>query len=451
MTLSLTAGALATMAIASPASAATTLSPLHPDGGPSAPLADGAVGYQLDPSTPAQYDPATTTHQVGSFRDAPSDSGQVRARGFEGTFDVTVSNSGGGRASFNSSSDGTLPVMRNPTQTPPVGTQYSDSWQFVGETGTWTYTYDFSGLSGGRLPAGAILSANDVDVCNGTTSEGAAFASDAPGDWLQYWSNEGTGDPATVTQDGTTYSLAPKSPCNNDSSRDNVTETFQTTRELTRLTVTLQGVVPGSSGSGLWWELLAPTVPLTPDLFLSKTTPVRDAAPGQEVTYTISAINFGTAPATGVSFSDRLPEGMTFVSADAGGRYADGVVTWDVGDIDSGGSATVHVTVRIGALSGIVVNTAVASASDTCADVVSQPKCESSYALGITPTQTQPTSPASPTAAPAALGPHVNTGGTAVSDGHGTVPLALALGASLTAVTAGTVWLLIRRKVAGSR
>ena len=45
--------------------------------------------------------------------------------------------------------------------------------------------------------------------------------------------------------------------------------------------------------------------------------------------------------------TDPVPAGTTFVSADGGGTESGGTVTWNLGTIVSGGSATRHVTVLV--------------------------------------------------------------------------------------------------------
>ncbi|QIM17634.1 hypothetical protein G7066_00940 [Leucobacter coleopterorum] len=53
---------------------------------------------------------------------------------------------------------------------------------------TVAYDFDFTTLEGGALPAGAVLSANDVDTINGDGihQEQVSFNSPGNGDWLKY-------------------------------------------------------------------------------------------------------------------------------------------------------------------------------------------------------------------------------------------------------------------------
>ena len=66
---------------------------------------------------------------------------------------------------------------------------------------------------------------------------------------------------------------------------------------------------------------------------------------GNELTYTITVHNGGAIAATGVKLTDRLPKGVTFVSATGGVTPSDGVLTFDLGTLGGGAEATVSVVV----------------------------------------------------------------------------------------------------------
>jgi uncharacterized repeat protein (TIGR01451 family) len=70
------------------------------------------------------------------------------------------------------------------------------------------------------------------------------------------------------------------------------------------------------------------------------------AAQGGEISYEILVRNVGRAPVTRIEISDRLPGGVTFVSAADGGRFARPLVTWTVERVEAGGTARLHFTVR---------------------------------------------------------------------------------------------------------
>ncbi len=89
-----------------------------------------------------------------------------------------------------------------------------------------------------------------------------------------------------------------------------------------------------------------------PSLVLSKVDAGVPVGPSSSLNYTLTLRNIGNADATGVTITDPLPANTTFVSADSGGTYANGVVTWSgltvpKGTPGTGGSVTVHLTVSI--------------------------------------------------------------------------------------------------------
>ncbi len=82
-------------------------------------------------------------------------------------------------------------------------------------------------------------------------------------------------------------------------------------------------------------------------LVVSKTDSTVPVGPGSTIAYTITVKNIGNAAATGVSITDPLPAGTTFVSADQGGRARDEGVAWSNLTIPAGGQIQVHFSVRI--------------------------------------------------------------------------------------------------------
>jgi len=89
-----------------------------------------------------------------------------------------------------------------------------------------------------------------------------------------------------------------------------------------------------------------------PALVLSKVDAGVPVGPSSKLDYTLTLRNVGNADATGVTITDPLPANTTFVSADNGGTYANGVVTWSglsvpKGVPGTGGSVSVHLTVSI--------------------------------------------------------------------------------------------------------
>lgn len=84
------------------------------------------------------------------------------------------------------------------------------------------------------------------------------------------------------------------------------------------------------------------------DLSVTKTDSPDPVGGGDEVTYTITVENAGPDTATGVTLFDLLPSNAIYVGATPAGdcNNATGVVTCDLGDIPSGGSAVVTVTLQ---------------------------------------------------------------------------------------------------------
>jgi uncharacterized repeat protein (TIGR01451 family) len=100
----------------------------------------------------------------------------------------------------------------------------------------------------------------------------------------------------------------------------------------------------GTHGRGAWQ--LKDNSRAVPALVISKVDGGVPVGPGSNVDYTITVRNIGNATATGVTITDPVPANTSFVSADGGVNNA-GTATWTGGSIPSGGSWTVHLTVRI--------------------------------------------------------------------------------------------------------
>ncbi|MFN0052353.1 MAG: SdrD B-like domain-containing protein, partial [Planctomycetales bacterium] len=84
------------------------------------------------------------------------------------------------------------------------------------------------------------------------------------------------------------------------------------------------------------------------DLSLTKT--VSDSTPtvGSNVTFTVTVSNAnGFSTATGVTVSDVLPAGLTYVSDDAGGAFDSGTGLWTVGTLAPGASATLNIVATV--------------------------------------------------------------------------------------------------------
>ena len=94
--------------------------------------------------------------------------------------------------------------------------------------------------------------------------------------------------------------------------------------------------------------------------------------PGTSVTYTLMVTNEGPSPATGVIAQDKLPSGVTFVSAEGDGTYDAASGKWDLSTevIEKGATRTLRITVTIGASAAgsVVTNTATIEKQDQIGD-----------------------------------------------------------------------------------
>lgn len=84
-------------------------------------------------------------------------------------------------------------------------------------------------------------------------------------------------------------------------------------------------------------------------------------SPGANITYTISYTNTNPHNVTGVTINDTLPPEVTFVSCTGGGSHFGNTVTWNIGNITTGasGSVTLTVQVNLGTLPGTnIINSA---------------------------------------------------------------------------------------------
>ncbi len=84
---------------------------------------------------------------------------------------------------------------------------------------------------------------------------------------------------------------------------------------------------------------------------------------GNDLTYTLTVTNNGPDAATGVTLSDTLPAGVTFVSATLPCEQTDGVVTCDLGTLVNGATATVTIVVSL-TTPGTITNTAMVTANE---------------------------------------------------------------------------------------
>ena len=115
---------------------------------------------------------------------------------------------------------------------------------------------------------------------------------------------------------------------------------------------------------------ISPTV--SADLEISKAVNVTTPSPNQNITYTITLTNYGSANGTGIQVYDLLPAGLTFVSAAPDqGVYNEVTGYWFVGSLLAGASLDLDITAKVTSMVGTTItNTAaVSAASQPDADV----------------------------------------------------------------------------------
>ena len=103
------------------------------------------------------------------------------------------------------------------------------------------------------------------------------------------------------------------------------------------------------------------------DLAVSKNASNLRPDEGDPVTYRVAVTNLGPSDTTGVSLSDLLPAGVTYVSnLTSQGSYDNGAGTWTVGALAAGSNAwlDIFVTVDFGTLGTIITNSAAVAAQD---------------------------------------------------------------------------------------
>lgn len=90
-----------------------------------------------------------------------------------------------------------------------------------------------------------------------------------------------------------------------------------------------------------------PTVVIGPLLALSLSDSPDPVAAGGDLTYTLDYDNSGDRDATGVTISAAVPANTSFSSATNGGSLSGSTVTWNIGTLPPGPSASVQMTVQV--------------------------------------------------------------------------------------------------------
>ena len=207
-------------------------------------------------------------------------------------------------------------------------------------------------------PATALLNANfDYTITVTNNGDGAATGATVV-DTLPAGLTYVSSDPAAGAASGSTVTwnvgdLAP------DAS-ETVTLTVRGTTGGAKVNV----ATASSGGNSFQPEARATTTILVPDITVEKTG--RPAMfVGNQVTYTLTANNSGDAALTGVTITDTIPTGMSYVTSSPAGTVSDdgAQVTWSVGSLAVGAETSVTVTLQ-GDQVGTVTNTAGASATE---------------------------------------------------------------------------------------
>ncbi|MCF6366143.1 MAG: gliding motility-associated C-terminal domain-containing protein [Bacteroidales bacterium] len=85
--------------------------------------------------------------------------------------------------------------------------------------------------------------------------------------------------------------------------------------------------------------------------------------PGDNVVFTLTVTNSGPSDATGVTVTDNIPSGYTYVSDDGSGAYNAGTGIWAIGDIMNSGTAVLNITVTVNE-TGDYANTATVAGTE---------------------------------------------------------------------------------------
>ncbi len=99
---------------------------------------------------------------------------------------------------------------------------------------------------------------------------------------------------------------------------------------------------------------------------LSVTKTVSSSKPNylQNITYTLTAHNYGPNTATGVTVTDKLPSGLKFISASGNGKYNPTTGTWTIGTLTNSANAVLKIMAQVVASNTQLINTARISGSE---------------------------------------------------------------------------------------
>ena len=133
-------------------------------------------------------------------------------------------------------------------------------------------------------------------------------------------------------------------------------------------------------------------VPPAADIYIQKSVDNPTPDYGANVTYTITATNYGPSTATGVQVTDLLPAGLSYVSSSTSqGTYDNGTGLWDIGTInclDSNTCSDFATLTIIATATGIgtITNTATKTAEDEFQPYPSDDSADVNINVAVPPT-----------------------------------------------------------------
>ena len=214
-------------------------------------------------------------------------------------------------------------------------------------TDTVAYTVTVSNLSGGAQ-------ATTVSITDLLPS-GVTYVSDTPSQG-SYVSGTGVWTVGTINA-GANATLA-------------ITATVDSGQAGNQITNTTSSLTLDQTDSNAGNDVGSVNIDVVPDIDLSVAKVVDDATPNEQdtIVYTITVTNNDASEgATGISLTDVLPAGVTYVSDNPSqGSFASGSGIWTVGSIAALGTATLDLTCTVDAATGgdAIVNTTSALAFD---------------------------------------------------------------------------------------
>lgn len=103
-------------------------------------------------------------------------------------------------------------------------------------------------------------------------------------------------------------------------------------------TITATGTDPANASTSVNIEVPRPA------LYIQKDANLTQVAAGGNVIFTITYANTGNIAATGVTITDPIPTGFSYVSSNNGGTNIAGTVAWTIGSLAAGATGSVQVT-----------------------------------------------------------------------------------------------------------